>query len=58
MRRLAELKRAADVGAQFLFAPGLNPELMEAARRLGLPMLPGAFTTSEIDLALRNGPMC
>ena len=55
VRRLAELQDAADAGAQFLVAPGLNPELVEAAARRGLPMLPGVFTASEVDLALSLG---
>jgi 2-dehydro-3-deoxyphosphogluconate aldolase/(4S)-4-hydroxy-2-oxoglutarate aldolase len=55
VRRTSELEDAAAAGAQFLVAPGLNPELLEAARRRALPMLPGVFTASEIDLALRLG---
>jgi 2-dehydro-3-deoxyphosphogluconate aldolase/(4S)-4-hydroxy-2-oxoglutarate aldolase len=55
VRRLSELDAAAGAGAQFLVAPGLNPELLEAARRRGLPMLPGVFTASEIDRALNLG---
>ena len=42
-------------GAQFLVAPGLNPELLDAAHRRGTAMLPGVFTASEVDLALRLG---
>ncbi len=44
-----------EAGAQFLVAPGLNPALLEAAQRRGLVMLPGVFTATEIDLALRLG---
>jgi len=55
VRRLAELQAAADAGAQFLVAPGLNQELLEAAARRGLPMLPGVFTASEVDLGLSLG---
>jgi len=55
VRSRAELDAAADAGVQFLVAPGLNPALLEAAERLGLMMLPGVFTASEIDLALRLG---
>jgi 2-dehydro-3-deoxyphosphogluconate aldolase/(4S)-4-hydroxy-2-oxoglutarate aldolase len=50
IRQLSELKDAAAAGAQFLVAPGLNPSLLEAAQKCGLPMLPGVFTASEIDL--------
>jgi len=55
VRRLAELQDAADAGAQFLVAPGLNPELVKAAARRGLLMLPGVFTASEVDFALSLG---
>ncbi len=55
VRSDAELDAAAEAGAQFLVAPGLNPGLLETARRRGLIMLPGVFTATEIDLALRLG---
>jgi 2-dehydro-3-deoxyphosphogluconate aldolase/(4S)-4-hydroxy-2-oxoglutarate aldolase len=55
VRSKADLDAAADAGAQFLVAPGLNPALLESAQRLGLVMLPGVFTATEIDLALRLG---
>ena len=55
IRQMSELEDAAAAGAQFLVAPGLNPLLIDAAGKLGLPMLPGVFTASEIDLALRLG---
>ncbi len=55
VRTLAELEEAAAAGAQFLVAPGLNPELVEAARRRALPLIPGVFTASEVDAALRLG---
>jgi 2-dehydro-3-deoxyphosphogluconate aldolase/(4S)-4-hydroxy-2-oxoglutarate aldolase len=35
--------------------PGLNPELVEAAHRLGVAFMPGVFTASEVDLGLRLG---
>lgn len=55
VRSDAEMEAAADAGAQFLVAPGLNPALLDMARRRGLAMLPGVFTATEIDLALRHG---
>lgn len=55
VRRLTELEDAAAAGAQFLVAPGLNPELIDAAARRGLPMLPGVFTATEVDMGLRLG---
>jgi 2-dehydro-3-deoxyphosphogluconate aldolase/(4S)-4-hydroxy-2-oxoglutarate aldolase len=55
VRGRAELEAAEGAGAQFIVAPGFNPELLEAAQQRGLVMLPGVFTASEIDLALRLG---
>ena len=55
VRTLSELEAAAAAGAQFLVAPGLNPDLVEAARRRELLMIPGVFTASEVDAALRLG---
>jgi len=55
VRSLDELEAAVAAGAQFLVAPGLNPALVEEARKRDVVMLPGVFTASEIDLALRLG---
>ena len=55
VRQVAQLEEAAAAGAQFLVAPGLNPTLVEAARRRELPLLPGVFTASEVDMGLRLG---
>jgi 2-dehydro-3-deoxyphosphogluconate aldolase / (4S)-4-hydroxy-2-oxoglutarate aldolase len=55
VRTDAELEAAAEAGAQFVVAPGLNPALLESARRRGLAMMPGVMTASEIDMALRHG---
>jgi 2-dehydro-3-deoxyphosphogluconate aldolase/(4S)-4-hydroxy-2-oxoglutarate aldolase len=55
VRSKADVDAAAEAGAHFLVAPGLNPALLGAAQRLGLVMIPGVFTATEIDLALRLG---
>jgi 2-dehydro-3-deoxyphosphogluconate aldolase / (4S)-4-hydroxy-2-oxoglutarate aldolase len=55
VRSDAELDAAAEAGAQFLVAPGLNPALVKEAQRWGLVMLPGVYTATEIDLALALG---
>ena len=55
VRQADELSAAVAAGAQFLVAPGLNTDLLAAAQRSGVPMLPGVFTPSEVDLALRLG---
>jgi len=55
VRSHEELEAAEGAGAQFIVAPGLNPQLLEAAQQRSLVMVPGVFTASEIDLALRLG---
>ncbi len=47
--------RAIDAGAQFLVAPGTNPEVVEHVVMRGVPMVPGIATPSEIELAISLG---
>ena len=50
--------QAADciaAGATFLVAPSTVPEVVETARRAGVPCLPGALTPSEIVAAWASG---
>lgn len=49
------LRLAKEHGAQFGVAPGLNPEIVEEARRLGLPFAPGVATPTEIERAIGLG---
>jgi 2-dehydro-3-deoxyphosphogluconate aldolase / (4S)-4-hydroxy-2-oxoglutarate aldolase len=53
--RPEDFKRAADVGAQFAVTPGLTPQLAEAARSVGYPLLPGIISPSEILQAMHFG---
>lgn len=55
VRTSTELEAAVDAGAQFLVAPGLNPELVRVANRLGILIVPGVYTASEVDQALTMG---
>jgi 2-dehydro-3-deoxyphosphogluconate aldolase/(4S)-4-hydroxy-2-oxoglutarate aldolase len=50
-----QVKQARDGGARFGVAPGSNPKVMAAARKAGLPFLPGVATPTEIELALEQG---
>jgi 2-dehydro-3-deoxyphosphogluconate aldolase / (4S)-4-hydroxy-2-oxoglutarate aldolase len=47
-----QLKRAADAGACYALAPGLNEAVVKAAGPAGLMMFPGVMTPSEVELAL------
>jgi 2-dehydro-3-deoxyphosphogluconate aldolase / (4S)-4-hydroxy-2-oxoglutarate aldolase len=46
---------AADAGAAFAVAPGLDREAVAAAQARGLPYLPGVASPSEVQLALALG---
>jgi 2-dehydro-3-deoxyphosphogluconate aldolase/(4S)-4-hydroxy-2-oxoglutarate aldolase len=46
---------ALDAGAEMLVAPGLNRAVVEHAGRIGLPMMPGVCTPSEVEAALSLG---
>lgn len=49
------LRRAKDCGARFGVAPGLNPDVLCEASRIGLPFVPGVITPSEVEQALSLG---
>lgn len=46
---------AAEAGAQFIVSPGLNPEVVKTAQGLGLEIIPGVLTPTEVELALSLG---
>ncbi|EIJ48433.1 2-keto-4-hydroxyglutarate aldolase/-keto-3-deoxy-6-phosphogluconate aldolase [Herbaspirillum sp. GW103] len=50
-----EFTASRDAGAVFGVSPGLTPALIEAARRSGLPLLPGVMTPSEVMAAREAG---
>jgi 2-dehydro-3-deoxyphosphogluconate aldolase/(4S)-4-hydroxy-2-oxoglutarate aldolase len=52
---IEQADRAIDAGAQFLVAPGTNPEIVEHVLRRGVPFVPGVATPSEIELATSLG---
>ena len=47
-----QVKRAADAGASYALAPGLNASVVNAADKAGILMFPGVMTPSEVELAL------
>lgn len=51
----AEFVAARDAGAMFGVSPGLTPALIDAARRSGLPLLPGVMSPSEVMAAREAG---
>ncbi len=49
------VSRAAEAGAEFIVTPVVNPHVIAACRRLGLPIACGAFTPTEIMTAVEAG---
>lgn len=45
-------------GAQFIVTPSLNLEVIRLAHRYDIPIIPGAFTPTEILCAWENGAEC
>jgi 2-dehydro-3-deoxyphosphogluconate aldolase/(4S)-4-hydroxy-2-oxoglutarate aldolase len=52
---VGQVSDAIAAGADFIVAPGLNPEVVAACIARQVPVLPGVATPSEIDLARRLG---
>lgn len=53
-----QLEEAIAAGAQFLFSPHVNSELIQAAVSLGIPIIPGALSPTEIVTAWQQGASC
>ena len=51
----SDFKKAVEHGAQFVFSPGISEELMQTSRELGVALIPGVATASEVMLAKNNG---
>jgi len=50
-----QMEDALNRGAEFVVSPGISPELLECARRWGVPYLPGVATPSEVLQARAAG---
>jgi 2-dehydro-3-deoxyphosphogluconate aldolase / (4S)-4-hydroxy-2-oxoglutarate aldolase len=50
-----QLEVATDAGATFIVSPGLDPDLVDAARARSLGVLPGVATATEVLTAIRAG---
>ena len=55
VRSAQDARDAAMAGAKFAVSPGYTPQVGEACRGVGLPLLPGVATGSEILMALQDG---
>lgn len=55
VRSSADAQAAANAGARFAVSPGYTSALGDACKALGLPLLPGVATGSEIMMAQADG---
>ncbi len=53
--RVEDIHAAVDAGAEFLVSAGLNPELVDEARKSSMAYLPGIATPSEILTGIGMG---
>jgi len=50
-----QLKTCIEIGADFGVAPGLNPDIVNKAKSMGFPFIPGIATASEVERAISLG---
>ena len=50
-----QVDAVAEAGAAFAVAPGLNPKVVERAKKHGLPFAPGVVTPTELERAVELG---
>src|SRR5689334_5878782 len=55
IRSAADARAAKQAGAVFGVSPGYTPEMGAACREVGLPLLPGVATASEVMAAQADG---
>ena len=46
---------AVAAGAQFIVSPGLNPKVVKHCQSIGIPMLPGCSTPTDLETAIELG---
>lgn len=50
-----QVDRAVAAGATYIVSPGINPEVVKYCQKVGIPIVPGCVTGSEIEIALSLG---
>jgi 2-dehydro-3-deoxyphosphogluconate aldolase / (4S)-4-hydroxy-2-oxoglutarate aldolase len=55
---LQDLENAIAAGAEFLFTPHVDPEMIRVANAKNIPIIPGALTPTEIVNGWNNGADC
>lgn len=55
VRTLETLKQATEAGATFVVGPDLDPSIVDGALERGVPVIPGAYSPTEIAQAWERG---
>ncbi|WP_414588801.1 bifunctional 4-hydroxy-2-oxoglutarate aldolase/2-dehydro-3-deoxy-phosphogluconate aldolase [Scytonema sp. PCC 10023] len=55
---LEQMREAIAAGAQFLFTPHVDPVMIKAAVDIGVPIIPGALSPTEMVTAWSSGATC
>ena len=55
LRSVADVEVALEAGCRFGVSPGYRGDIAQACRKLGLPLLPGVATASEVMAANADG---
>jgi 2-dehydro-3-deoxyphosphogluconate aldolase/(4S)-4-hydroxy-2-oxoglutarate aldolase len=50
-----QVDRVRDAGATFVVSPGFGPKVVQRCRELGMPVVPGVMTPTELQRALDAG---
>jgi 2-dehydro-3-deoxyphosphogluconate aldolase/(4S)-4-hydroxy-2-oxoglutarate aldolase len=53
--RSEQVDLARDAGARFVVTPGFSPHVVDRCRELGMPVIPGVATATEVMAALARG---
>jgi 2-dehydro-3-deoxyphosphogluconate aldolase/(4S)-4-hydroxy-2-oxoglutarate aldolase len=51
----SQVDQAVEAGARFIVSPAIDPVVGEAAKRHGVPFIPGVCTPTDVAVALRQG---
>jgi 2-dehydro-3-deoxyphosphogluconate aldolase/(4S)-4-hydroxy-2-oxoglutarate aldolase len=55
---IEDVQKAIAAGAQFLFSPHTNPDMIQVAKQSEIPIIPGALSPTEIITAWQAGASC
>ena len=53
-----QLDAVAEIGVDFVISPGFTPNLLKHAQNVGVDMLPGVASVSEIMVGMEHGLSC